>query len=73
MWQIKTLFLQEMFARGVLTLGSHNMCYAHSDADIATLLGAYDEVFPLIRRAIDARTLESALRCAPLEPLFKVR
>jgi glutamate-1-semialdehyde 2,1-aminomutase len=49
------------------------MCYAHSDADIATLLGAYDEVFPLIRRAIDARTLESALRCAPLEPLFKVR
>jgi glutamate-1-semialdehyde 2,1-aminomutase len=73
MWQIKTLFLQEMFARGVLTLGSHNMCYAHSDADLAKLLGAYDEVFPLIRGAIDQRTLESALRCAPLEPLFRVR
>lgn len=73
MWQIKTLFLQEMFARGVLTLGSHNMCYAHSDADLAKLLGAYDEVFPLIRSAIDQRNLESALRCAPLEPLFRVR
>lgn len=73
LWQIKTLFLQEMFARGVLTLGSHNMCYAHSDADLATLLGAYDEVFPLLRNAIDGRSLESALRCAPLEPLFRVR
>lgn len=73
LWQIKTLFLQEVFARGVLTLGSHNMSYAHSDADLAKLLGAYDEVFPLIRRAVDAGALEAALRCAPLEPLFKVR
>ena len=73
MWQIKTLFLQEIFARGVLTLGAHNMSYAHSDADIATLLGAYDEVFPLLRHAVDTGTLDQALRCAPLEPLFKVR
>ena len=49
------------------------MSYAHSDADLAKLLGAYDEVFPLIRAAVDGRTLEAALRCAPLEPLFKVR
>lgn len=73
MWQIKTLFLQEMFARGVLTLGSHNICYAHSDADLATLLGAYDEVFPMLREAVDDRKLENMLRCPPLEPLFKVR
>lgn len=73
LWQIKTLFLQEMFARGVLTLGSHNMSYAHTDADVAQLLGAYDAVFPLLRQAIDAGTLEANLRCAALEPLFKVR
>ena len=73
MWQIKTLFLQEVFARGVLTLGSHNMSYAHTDADVAKLLHVYDEVFPLIRRAIDERSLDAMLRCATLEPLFRVR
>ena len=73
LWQIKTLFLQEMFARGILILGSHNMSYAHSDKDIARLFAAYDEVFPIIRDAVGERTLEARLHCAPLEPLFKVR
>jgi glutamate-1-semialdehyde 2,1-aminomutase len=73
LWEIKTLFLQEIFARGILTLGSHNMSYAHSDEDINRLLAAYDEVFPLIRDAVGGKTLDAQLRCAKLEPLFKVR
>lgn len=72
-WDIKTLYLQEMFARGVLTLGSHNMSFAHGDADIACLLLAYDEVLPLIKQAVEQRRLEQSLRCRPLAPLFKVR
>ncbi len=72
-WEIKTLYLQEMFARGILTLGTHNMSFAHSDSDVARLLSAYDEVIPLIRRAVEAGTLKELLRCRPLEPLFKVR
>ena len=44
-WELKTLFLQEVFARGILTLGSHNISYAHSDADSSKLLGVYNEVF----------------------------
>ena len=72
-WQIKTLFMQEMLARGILTLGTHNMSYAHSDADIARTLTVYDEVFPLLKEAVDSRRLESMLRCVPLQPLFKVR
>lgn len=72
-WQIKTLFLQEMFARGILTLASHNLNYAHSEEDIGQLLGAYDEVFPLLRDAVDNAALDKYLRCKPLEPLFKIR
>lgn len=72
-WQIKTLFLQEMFARGILTLASHNLNYAHSEEDIVQLLGAYDEVFPLLRDAVDNAALDKYLRCKPLEPLFKIR
>lgn len=71
--QIKTLFMQEMLARGILTFGTHNMSYSHSDADIAALLQAYDEVFPLLTAGVRERRLGAMLRCEPLEPLFKVR
>ena len=72
-WQIKTLFLQEMFARGILTIGSHNMSYSHSDADLSKLFSAYDEVIPMLVESVRKSKLESMLRCQPLQPLFKVR
>jgi glutamate-1-semialdehyde 2,1-aminomutase len=71
--ELKTLYLQEMFARGILIIGSHNMSYAHSDADIAGLLAAYDEVLPILRSSVDQGDLLERLRCEPLKPLFKVR
>ncbi len=72
-WHINTLYLQEVFARGILSLHSHNMSYAHSDQDVDCLLAVYDEVFAILRSAVDGGTLEQQLRCDPLEPLFKVR
>jgi len=72
-WKIKTLFLQETFARGVLCIGTHNMSYSHSDADIDCLLRTYDEVFSIIKEAVDHNKLECLLQCQPLQPLFKVR
>ncbi|KJR96192.1 MAG: aminotransferase class III [Peptococcaceae bacterium BRH_c4a] len=72
-WEIKTLFLQEMFARGILILSTHNISYSHSDADIAVLFDAYDEVFPIIKDAVINSALDRYLRCRPLEPLFKIR
>jgi glutamate-1-semialdehyde 2,1-aminomutase len=72
-FELKTLFLQEVLARGILTLGSHNMSYAHSDADVSALLAAYDEVFVIMRDAIASGTVLKQLRCEPLQPLFRVR
>ena len=72
-WQIKTLFLQEMFARGILTIGSHNMSYSHSDIDLDKLFAAYSEVIPMLVDAVRNRKLEAMLRCESLQPLFKVR
>lgn len=72
-FEIKTLFLQEMFARGILTLGTHNLNYAHSDTDIERLMAAYKEVFALLTDAIHNKALKQYLRCEPLQPLFKVR
>jgi glutamate-1-semialdehyde 2,1-aminomutase len=72
-YALKTLWLQEMFARGFLCLGTHNISYAHSNNDINALLAAYDEILPILRDAAENRALMQHLRCAPLEPLFKVR
>ena len=70
---LKTLFLQETFARGVFTLGTHNLSYAHDDAAVSALVSTYGEVFPLLAEAVRTGTVEQRLRCAPLKPLFKVR
>ena len=72
-YEIRTLFLQEVFARGVLCIGIHNMCYAHDDKDIEKLLHTYDEVFGILHDAVHHKNLEKHLRCKPLVPLFKVR
>ena len=72
-WDTKTLFMQEVLARGVLAYGTHNLSYAHSDADIDRLLAVYDEVFPILRAAALEGRMSELLRCKPLEPLFRVR
>lgn len=72
-WEIKTLFLQEMFKRGFLTIGTHNVSYAHSVSDVERLLVAYGEVFAILKDAVDNHRFEQYMECKPLEPLFKVR
>lgn len=72
-WETKTLLLQSLFERGVLSLGTHNLSYAHTEADIDRLLAVYDEIFPLLRAGALEGRMKELLRCPPLEPLFKVR
>lgn len=72
-FEIKTLFMQEMLARGVLTFGTHNLSYAHTDADVDRLGQVYDEVFPILANAVQNRAMGQLLQCQPLQPLFKVR
>lgn len=72
-WELKTLFMQEAFARGVLTLGTHNMSYAHGDEDIRNLLNANDAAFAILKDVVENVSLKKYLHCDPLVPLFKVR
>lgn len=72
-WQIKTLFLQEMFASGILTFGTHNLSYAHSEEDINKLLAAYENVFTLISGALINNKIDYILKCEALKPLFSIR
>lgn len=72
-WQLKSLYMQEMVARGILTLTTHNISYAHSKEDVATILAAYNEVLAILKDTIENKALDKHLKCKPIEPLFKVR
>ncbi len=73
LWEIKTLFMQEVIKRGILSYGTHNMSYAHSNEDISKLIAVYEQVFPIIRDAVENQKFNEFLNCKPLEPLFKIR
>jgi glutamate-1-semialdehyde 2,1-aminomutase len=72
-YEMKTLFLQEMFKRGILTLGSHNLSSAHDYDDLEKLISVYEEVLPLLVDADKKGEVQKFLDCSPLIPLFKVR
>jgi|LWDU01.1.fsa_nt_gi glutamate-1-semialdehyde 2,1-aminomutase len=73
LWQIKTLLIQEMFARGILFIGTHNLSESHTEKEFKVLLNVYDEVFPIIRDAVEKGIVDNSIKSEVLRPLFKVR
>jgi glutamate-1-semialdehyde 2,1-aminomutase len=72
-FEIKTLLMQELMQRGVLSVGTHNVSYAHTDTDVSILLTAYSDILPMIGQVLDEGRLRQSLRCQPLVPLFRIR
>jgi glutamate-1-semialdehyde aminotransferase len=68
---IKSLVQQEMIKRGVLWAGYHNMCLSHTDRDIELVLGAYGQVLPILKHAIETDSLAANLRGEPVQPVFR--
>ena len=72
-YELKTYFLQEVFKRGFLTLGTHNLSYSHSKSDIDALLIAYEDIFKELKKMCDDGSLLVKIEGDVLKPLFKVR
>jgi glutamate-1-semialdehyde 2,1-aminomutase len=68
---LKSFVQQELFRRGILWSGFHNVCQAHGDAEVAEVLAAYAQVLPLVRQALAGGTLNQALLGEPVEPVFR--
>ncbi len=68
---LKTLLQQEMIKRGVLWGGFHNLSFSHTDEDIAYTLEAYEDAFPVLKRAVDNGRPEQFLRGEVLEMVFR--
>ena len=71
--ETKTLFLQEMFFRGILILGSHNVTLCHDASSIEKIRLAYLEVLALIQEVERLGSYKDHLLVEPLKPLFRVR
>jgi glutamate-1-semialdehyde 2,1-aminomutase len=71
--EIKTYFMQLIFERGLLLLGTHNMTLAHKQKVAKKISEIYFEVFKIMKDKIENGTLKSELKVEPLKPLFKVR
>lgn len=59
---LKTLFTQEMLERGFLATTALFASCAHTDAHIRTYLKAVDEVFAVLKKALDTKTIRKRLK-----------
>ena len=59
---IKTLFVQEMLRRGILASNLFYASYAHTSAHVKQYERAMDEVFAILKQAIDSKSVEKRLK-----------
>jgi glutamate-1-semialdehyde 2,1-aminomutase len=69
--EMKALVQQELFKRGILWGGFHNMCFSHTDEDIAYTLKAYRDVLPILKEAVESKNVAAYLKGEPLEAVFR--
>jgi glutamate-1-semialdehyde 2,1-aminomutase len=68
---MKSFVQQELIRQGVLWGGFHNLSAAHTEDDVAYLLGAYREVLAALQKVVARGTLVESLRGTPVEPIFR--
>ena len=71
--EVATLYMQEMMARGVYNSGIWYMCYTHTQGDVEKMLGAADETFEVLARAVREDKVNELLRAPVREVVFKRR
>ncbi len=72
-FEVKTLFIQEMVARGILINSSLNINFSYGDLEKYKILKAIEEVFCIISDCLKNNTLMKYLKCPAIKPLFKLR
>jgi len=70
-FDLLSVFQQEAIHWGVLMLGVHNFCLAHTAQDIRDTLEAYSKAFQSVKEAMDADSVEGILRGGKFSPIFK--
>jgi len=68
---LRSLFQQEVAARGILFLTGHSICAALAESDIDETLAAYNDAFGVIARALDSDNPQSLMRGKVAQPVFR--
>jgi glutamate-1-semialdehyde 2,1-aminomutase len=71
--QLKTYFLQESFAEGLLVLNSNNVTLAHSSRVLKKAISKYESVLTRLSKDIAGEHLMQKLKVEPLQSLFRLR
>lgn len=66
----RSLFQQEMIARGVLFDDGFVVCAAHSGEDVETTLRAVNAGMGILKAAIETDSVRSRIRGVPIQPIF---
>jgi glutamate-1-semialdehyde aminotransferase len=69
--ELKSLAQQELLKRGVLWGGFHNLCLAHTDADVDHTLASWRAALEVVKNAVAEKRVREALRGDPVEPVFR--
>jgi len=70
---VRSLFIQEVNKRGILSLAVHNMTAAHDDSAIEQTLEVYATVLKTLAGWLDDRQPARFLEGPEIQPVFKVR
>lgn len=70
---IKSWLIQELCKNGILTLGTHNLSFAHQKSDIDKLVALYQTLFAKAKEYDQNGTLAQYLDGHEIEAVFKVR
>jgi glutamate-1-semialdehyde-2,1-aminomutase len=68
---LRSLLQQELVKRGVLFLTGHNVCYAHTPADIEQTLRAHRAALDVLARALKSGRPETFLEGEPVQAVFR--
>ena len=68
---MRSLLQQEMGKRGILYLVGFNVCFAHTDEDVAMTLDALGESLQIVADANRAGRVEDALEGPPAQAVFR--
>ncbi len=67
----KSFVQQEMFKKGILWSGFHNMSFSHTDMDIEYTLSVYEEVLLMLKKVIENNELATSIKGIPVQPVFR--
>ena len=72
-WELKTLFMQEIFQELIFVSTSHNVSLAMDENIQLEIISGYRKAFRKLAKSIGGNSVRKDLRVNPITPLFKVR